>query len=169
MFNKPTVFIIGAGASAECGLPTGAGLTEQIHLGLGFRYEGGKLTAGDLNLSNILKRRFAGSGALVPSARELSAIVPTFLSIDEALHWLRSKPEAVEIGKLAISHYILAAERQSRLAPKSGSVNVASADGTWLRTFMSIALSGFDRDNVEKAFEQVTIIRAPRTMFDFDA
>jgi hypothetical protein len=137
MFKKPTVFIVGAGASAECGLPTGFQLAEQIRVGLGFRFEASQLRKGDEALFkgdeailDLLKNRFSNVDLYVKAGCELSATIATFPSIDEALHWWRARQEIVELGKLAIAYYILGAERRSPLYGKDGSIDVEAANGT---------------------------------------
>jgi hypothetical protein len=154
MFNKPTVFIVGAGASAECGLPTGSQLKDRIRVGLGFQFEGGQLRNGDGALLQLLRGRFSQVNPYIKAGRELSETITTFPSIDEALHWWKARPEIVELGKLAIAHYILDAERRSPLAGKQ---RLAASD-TWLATFISMALSGLEQREVSRAFENVTII-----------
>src|SRR5438445_1208216 len=98
MFNKPTVFIVGAGASAECDLPTGFQLKESIANGLRFYFEGGRLVKGDNALLNILRRRFSDVNPHTRAGRELARTIATFPSIDEALHWWRAREEIVELG-----------------------------------------------------------------------
>jgi hypothetical protein len=158
MFNKRTVFIVGAGASAECGLPSGATLKEKIAEGFNFYFEAGHLRSGDGAILEHLRRRFSDVNLYVKAGRELSATIATFPSIDEALHWWRARDDIVELGKLATAHYVLDAEHRSLLARKHGTVDPQTARDTWLAAFMSIALSAFERDEANKAFENITII-----------
>jgi hypothetical protein len=158
MFNKPTVFIVGAGASAECGLPTGSQLKDRIRGGLGFQFEGGQLRKGDEALLQLLRGRFSQVNPYITAGHELSATITTFPSIDEVLHRWKARPEIVELGKLAIAHYILDAERRSPLAGKQRSVNIEAANDKWLATFMSMSLSGLTQGEVSRAFENITII-----------
>jgi hypothetical protein len=158
MFNKHTVFIVGAGASAECGLPSGANLKKKIAEGLNFYFDANQIRTGDAAILENLRRRFSEVNPHLKAGRELSATMATFPSIDEALHWWRARQDIVELGKFAIAHYILDAEHHSPLARKHGTVDVQTASGTWLATFMSIALSALERDEANKAFENITII-----------
>jgi hypothetical protein len=159
MFNKPTVFIVGAGASAECGLSTGAQLKDKIRVGLDFRFDdGNQLRNGDDALLRLLRSRFSNANLYTRAGPELSETIVLFPSIDEALHWWRARPEMVELGKLAIAYYILGDERRSLLIGKDGSIDVKAANDTWLATFISIALSGLERDEANRAFENVSII-----------
>ena len=153
MFKKETVFIVGAGASSECGLPTGNQLKSTIAGGVRFRFEAGE---GDPALLDIVRTRHSGFDT--QAGFELASTISTFPSIDEALHWWKARQEIVELGKIAIAYYILDAERRSILARKHGVINLATASGTWLSSFVSMALSALERDEADKAFEQVTII-----------
>jgi hypothetical protein len=156
MFNKRTVFIVGAGASSECGLPTGHQLKEAIAGGVRFQFDGRGLSKAIKDLLNILQARFSNVEPHVQAGSDLAKTITTFPSIDEALHWWRARTEIVELGKIA--HYILNAERRCSMAPQDGQINVANYSGTWLGSFMSMALSALERGEAPKAFEQVTII-----------
>lgn len=107
MFNVPAVFVIGAGAGAEFGLPAGVQLKEMIAKGTHFRFELGRQKEGDSVLLDTLKRRFSNDvekvNIYLRAGNDLSETISTFPSIDEALHWWRGKPEAIELGKLAIA------------------------------------------------------------------
>jgi hypothetical protein len=156
MFNKTTIFIIGAGASAECGLPTGSQLKQDIAEGLYFYFEEGRLSKGDEALFRTLREHNPRLSAI--NTRPLAAAIPTFESIDEALHWWGNNPELVELGKIAIAHYLIAAERKSSLSKQNGSFDLEAASGTWLGAFVSMALSQLKQEAAAKAFENVTII-----------
>jgi hypothetical protein len=59
MFNERIIFIVGAGASSECGLPTGYQLKEAIAGGVRFQFDAGGLSKGDKDLLDILQARFS--------------------------------------------------------------------------------------------------------------
>lgn len=169
MINKPTVFVIGAGASAEFGLPSGVELKDRVAAGVRFRFERGSnmLIAGEETLLSVLRNKFRSGqhfdhekvSEYTRAGNELAETMATFPSIDEALHWWRARPEIVELGKLAIAHYIMAAEQSSPLARKERpAIDIDNVSGTWLQPFMSIALSARERDDVVNAFENVTLI-----------
>jgi hypothetical protein len=89
----------------------------------------------------------------------ISSVMPSFVSIDEALHYWSEKPDFVTLGKLAIARSILQAEAKSEIRIKPDhKVNIDSAADTWIGHFLSIALSGLKRDAVEEAFSNVTMI-----------
>jgi hypothetical protein len=164
MFKKPTVIVVGAGASAELSLPTGAELKQKIAEGLRFRFEYGRLMSGDSYILDALKTHVPNDqnkvGEFTQAGNQLAETISTFPSIDEALHWWRAKPEIVELGKVAIAHYILESERDSSLAIKRGAanINIDDSSGSWLQPFFSIALAAGDREGVASAFDNVTFI-----------
>src|SRR5688500_6199515 len=100
-----------------------------------------------------------------------SAVEPTIISgqtncssrqrTDEALHYFSSDPAAVLVGKMAIAHEILAAERASSLAIKNprreDSSLLSPFVSTWIAEFLSMALSFRQRDEYQSLFSNVTV------------
>jgi hypothetical protein len=95
------------------------------------------------------------------AGNQLAATIDTFISIDEALHYWSVRPEIVRLGKAAIAHTILEAERNSVLFPNEndGRVYLEKAATSWLRQFLMLALGFTRREDVEAAFGQVTLIQ----------
>lgn len=162
MFQKNTVFIIGAGASFEVGLPLGTELKSRIADALRFRFERFKgQTDGDYELFDALKQKYGDrAGAYTTAGSELSKVIPTFPSMDEALNYFSSRPEVIETGKIAIVAEILRSEQNSalRINPQIGRPDPNAADSTWLGHFFSIAMSSIKQDDIENIFSKVTFI-----------
>jgi hypothetical protein len=164
MFANPTVFVIGAGASAEYGLPLGSILKDRIASAVRYRFkEDGPLQDGDETVLNAIKRQFNSKKATldlyIAAGLELAASMPMHASIDEALHYWSDNPEAVQLGKLAIANEILEKERNSSLSEnrETGRVDVPR-DG-WLWSFLSMTLgSDLTREQADQAFTNVTLI-----------
>jgi hypothetical protein len=101
-------------------------------------------------------------GSIQNAAAELAELINSFPSVDEALHYLSSHPKTIEIGKAVIAYEILKAERDSRIADlRHMSENVERIDSItdlWLREFFNMVISGHRRDDIESAFENVTLI-----------
>jgi hypothetical protein len=77
MFNKRTLFVVGAGASKEVGLPTGTELMVRIATKLDLRFNANdpKLrSTGDVNIRNSLREQADRSG--VPLNDYLRSSVP---------------------------------------------------------------------------------------------
>src|SRR5271169_1668715 len=102
MISNPTVFVVGAGASNEVGLPLGGQLAADIGEDLDFHFDdAGLQDRGDHKLYSYLRDAFGDRmKALVHSGYRLRSILPTFPSIDEALHYLSSEQNAVDLGKM---------------------------------------------------------------------
>jgi hypothetical protein len=165
VFSEPTVFVIGAGASAEFGMPSGPQLQKNIGSALDFRRGQDGQLLGDQNLHSLLRDRFNGQvQRYYEAATELSQIIreSTFDSIDEALHWFSSShPEAVALGKAAIVREILAAERTTLLFNKGDPDNAAVADSIanmWMPSFLQMAIAALKKEEIASAFSKVTII-----------
>jgi hypothetical protein len=164
MFAKPTVFIIGAGASAEYGLPLGSALKDRIASAVRYRYkDSGVLQDGDETLLIAIRRQFNSEKATVKSyiaaGLDLAASMPIHASIDEALHYWSAKPEAVQLGKLSIAHEILMAESNSSLSVNRQTGRAELPAGGWIFPFLSMTLgSDLTREQAEQAFANVTLI-----------
>jgi len=155
MIKNPTTFVIGAGASSEVGFPLGGQLLANIAEDLNFRFDAGYQTKGDKDLYQYLQRNFGDRArGLVESGRRLSAVLGTFLSMDEALHYFSSDHDAVEIGKVCIANRIMQAEKAA--LGKTSLIDAAAE--SWLPIFLSLALSGHTRESVRAAFSYVTIV-----------
>jgi hypothetical protein len=164
MFANPTVFVIGAGASAEYRLPLGSALKDRIVSAVSYRYkEDGLLQNGDETLLNAIKRQFNSEkmtvNSFIAAGHELAASMPMHASIDEALHYWSANSEAVQLGKIAIANEILGAERNSSLSKNRETGRVDVPREGWIWPFLSMTLgSDLKREQAEQAFANVTLI-----------
>lgn len=163
MFRQKVVFVIGAGASYEYKLPLGSELKDRIAAAVRFRFEyGDRLVGGDPNLRDHIRRHVNGDRArsddYTRAANLLASAIPTFVSVDEALHYVSGTAEAVEVGKIAIIDQILAAERGSKLAFDRNNGRVQVPHDGWLAEMLSIAAAGLKRDELSTVFDHVTFV-----------
>lgn len=172
MLSARTLFIIGAGASCEYGLPDGGVLKSNIRNLLDFRSQSGRLEHGDPDIHEALRvlSAFRGENRLDPvelkrhvdEARELAAGLRHAASIDRYLDTLEAhegRPEMARVGKLAIVKAILAAERTSTLWVKPGATDLPSqADEKWLSALFSIMESGVRASTIELLFRNAAFI-----------
>ena len=140
MFKKPTVVILGAGASAEFGMPLGSKLLTEI--------------AASVDLGHGSHPRFIGlmrqkigierAQRLIDAAPRLLPLIGQFDTIDEVLHYVSHDRDAVDLGKTAIAYQIAKAEGDSLLfnALMPSEEAQKKCNGTWAHTFLRIALSG---------------------------
>jgi hypothetical protein len=161
VFSQPVVFVIGAGASAEFGLPTGAVMKHRIALSHNFNRGQNGLIIGNCNIFEMLGARFGQESYLrQQQATELATKITEFESIDEALHWFSAQPDLVAIGKAAIVWEILQAEQSSKLfnAQNPDMIREISYDDTWLSDLLSMLISSSTREQATDLFGNVTII-----------
>jgi hypothetical protein len=152
MFQKPTVFVIGAGSSAELALPVGSGLMENM-------FETFSQPASDK--CRAMVGAFLRSG--VPGAninvelrmRNFAAGLSAAPSIDQYLHFHRDDPALVMLGKCSIATEILYAEAGSTL--NEGTVDGPLPD-CWLRVLFHLLVPGIERANLDQLFQNVSFV-----------
>jgi hypothetical protein len=142
VFSDPTVFVIGAGASAEYGISVGDQLKHKISGLLNFYYDGGYLSRGDEQIEEWLRRHNqskTGQYVLSPehfgSARLISDAMPHALSIDNFIDAHRGNDDIALCAKLGIVKAILLEEGRSRLSGLKNPMDrfdFASVSGGWL-------------------------------------
>lgn len=115
------LFVVGAGASKEAGLPTGEELKAKIQAALNIRFDAGSQLSGDSRIYRVLKgvsTKDAGPKArerLLHAAWQVSAGMTQALSIDNYIDSHRGNADVALVGKLAIATTILEAEKESFL------------------------------------------------------
>jgi hypothetical protein len=149
-----TVFIVGAGASAEVGLPVGSGLAERIGRLLDIQYRNfNELTSGDILLAETLQycaqRNASGQhdqNQLFAAGRLIGQAMAASLSIDNFIDWHRGNAAVELCGKLAIARAIVHAEKTSKLYTDVTRPNDIlrhdRAKGTWLNDFWKLLSDG---------------------------
>jgi len=105
-----TVFVIGAGANVEIGMPNGKKLKQDI----ADRLDYGKL-GGDSTILNALIEIGLTSEHASDIASTIREAMPLAISIDNFIDAHKINPMLEVCGKMAIVNSIQAAERQSRL------------------------------------------------------
>src|ERR1700722_6828436 len=116
MFRRKTLFIVGAGASAEFGLPLGTLLARQITNKMDIRIERGFnfVGSGDQRLyQQLTQLRRPDGDQWQPAAMRIRAGLPFAQSIDDFLDQRRTDQWLNLYGKAAICQTILEAERES--------------------------------------------------------
>jgi hypothetical protein len=107
MFSDPTVFVIGAGGSAEYGIAVGEQLKQKISDLLNFYYDNWQLTRGDEQIAEWLKRynqaktgQYHMANEHFTSARLISEAMPHALSIDNFIDAHRGNENVSLCAKL---------------------------------------------------------------------
>lgn len=166
MFRQNTVFIIGAGASAEAGLPLGSALAKRVSNALRFDPEAIRAEVGSGN-PEIYRAilNFAGpanSRGMLKKCRELSFSLAHADSIDACLNDFRTDEDLMYCGKVAIAYEIARAEQNSLLSVRNNNIyntiDWNSCDGLWYSKFFRILKDGIDSNSIEDIFDNVEII-----------
>jgi hypothetical protein len=170
MFHRQTLFVVGAGASAEFDLPVGRELARQIGEVMDIRFELGNrpVGTGDMDLYTTLTQQMRSN---VQEYQEAAWLIRDGIalaqSIDDFIDLHRSNPFVVQYGKAALAKAILKAERGSRLYvnPRidSSAFDPAKLADTWLVKFAHMLGRGVTRENAREIFDHVSFI-----VFNYD-
>ncbi|MDR6819572.1 hypothetical protein J2X76_004764 [Neorhizobium sp. 2083] len=167
MFKDNTVFVIGAGSSAEFGFPIGSGLTTAIKTNCDFVYDHGSFTKGPSRIVNHYDRTIGRTkhGEVHEYNKRLEASwrirdgIESADSIDEYIYRYSDDPIIAEVGKLQIAYAISLAEEDSILGSKRGfDQSISGANDTWIWAFFKTLISGIKASEIEKIGSNITII-----------
>jgi hypothetical protein len=171
MFKHRTVFIVGAGAGEELGLPVGRKLANKIRTMMDVRFERGfePIGEGDYGLYSQLSHIFPKHGPQLQEAagRIYDGIGLVAQSIDDFLDQHRDDQLVNLYGKAAIVQAIAEAERASKLwvdmAKGENTFDDQKLADTWIIRFMHMLCRGLPRADVGKVFDRVSFI-----VFNYD-
>lgn len=168
-----TVYVIGAGASYEANLPTGAELKSKIAHLLDMRFDFGNQKSGDFDIFSALQKHASehpASGALdhyIQECRYISANMPLAISIDNLIDTNRGNERLALCGKLAILKSILSAERSSNLNFQKNSnnqkPNFSKIENTWYLPFFKSLTENCSVQDLPARFQSITLI-----IFNYD-
>lgn len=167
LFRRNTVFVVGAGASKELGLPTGAELSGLIAGLCDAKLDDwGRLR--DRDVIQMLNAFEAGAGTTPEKAskwlnlmREIEQALPFKDSIDAVIDQYHDRPEIAKVGKYMIAKLIIQAEAKSALRPTREGIDVpdlSRCKDTWLQTFSRMLFEGLRKDRLEDIGSNVAII-----------
>jgi hypothetical protein len=168
MLNQKTVFVLGAGASVEVGLPTGPELTQRIAAMLDFRWELNQRVHGDELIAEALQHRSSARSEgqwditnEVNAARRIAGAMAEALSIDNYMEAHSHDSNVMLVGKLAIARAISLAERKSALwldLRTGEDFTPSKTKDTWFHSFWQLLHQGVTSKDVRKVFENLTVI-----------
>ncbi len=167
MFRAKTVFVIGAGASFEVGLPLGTDLLGEIVKLTDIKFDYHRQISGDHVVLNALKIAL-DEGADVTKLNEhikagwqLAASSRQAKSIDAVIDALEC-PKVELVGKVGIARAILAAEESSRFFASERDypdrIDIKKFEKTWYAQLSSILFDGLRKSEVDRVFENIEII-----------
>ena len=166
MFESKTLFVVGAGASAEIDLPVGSALLETIAKKLKDCFQDyGSLHSVDPEIVDALRHYARSRGERINTylhkAGMIHEAVPVAPSIDNFLDAHKKDVHLQICGKLGIVASILEAERNSRLfvdESRGGRDDLSRLNGTWYTAFMRMLVERVDLDEIESVFDNVSFI-----------
>lgn len=165
ILTKRSVFIVGAGASVDFGLPTGEALTKTIKGLSNFGISNHGSMYGDSELydaivSRKLENRSVEAAEWRRAAGFLSRAMDVTPSIDNYLNVHRDDPLTVWIGKCAIVTAIMYGEFNSKLAPHNNAENFSLAwfKDSWLAVLFKILAESDGFEEFLSALSKITFV-----------
>jgi hypothetical protein len=172
-----TVYVIGAGASAEVGLPVGESLKKTISKFLNFKFEGSianTLKSGNATIYDAIKLHTKDNAAdddeksnIIRAGRLISDSLPLARSIDNFIDNHRDNEQIAFCGKLAIVYAILEAERNSELYfdeyKGNANINFERISTTWYVAFFKTLTENCHIDDLSERLKNITLI-----IFNYD-
>lgn len=166
MFRSKTVFILGAGASAEVGLPVGSGLLKHICDLINIKYDH-RMISGDHQVSEALKR-IINEGSEVSeynhhlyAAWQVIQSANQALSIDNIVDGLED-PKVELVSKLGIARAIQISEAKSQFfqTKKDGTDRLyySKFQDTWYDKLTKLICENRRKSELEKFFENLAFI-----------
>uniref|UniRef100_B0T2Y0 SIR2-like domain-containing protein n=1 Tax=Caulobacter sp. (strain K31) TaxID=366602 RepID=B0T2Y0_CAUSK len=156
MFAKKTVFVVGAGASAEYGLPVGDKLKANIIDAMPKPREGYEATA----LHNAMHLSQPNRVTqMMAAAQRIRQGLPLATSIDRFMDYHQGDTDLVELGKLAITTSIIRAEAASTLVTKNAApIQFSKLDLNWLTQLFLQMQEGTRRTNPADIIKNVGFV-----------
>jgi len=174
--TKRTVFVIGAGASKEVNLPTGAELKVRIANLLDMRFDdfGNNLVSGSYEIVDALRqkvmlpdRRRGDINPYLHEAWHIRDALPQAISIDNFIDAHKDNEKIALCGKLGIVNSILDAEANSLLSIDNqradSSIDFRKIEKTWYTPFFQQLTENCGKDDLAARFRNVTLI-----IFNYD-
>lgn len=161
LFRKPTVFVLGAGASAEFGFPQGTGLVKEIQTLMTWSQDDwGHLTGPGRQLFADAIETFGTQKVVFDAAKQLCLGLAHFKSIDDFLDQRQGDEVLIQVAKSAIAQIILSHEKASPLSSlhANRSLSVAGLTKTWLAKLIRMAIQGVPLSQLQSVFKNVTFI-----------
>lgn len=171
MVKNETVIIVGAGASHEARLPTGAMLTERISEIVriedrGLHVDGDRVYLEALR--RITKNQSSAFAEYVDASRQIEDAMPQVISIDNFIDMHAGDVHIATCGKLAIVKSILEAERRSLLyVDPSNTYNTINFGGdlrkTWYSAFIKLLTENCRDSDLSERLQRLTLV-----VFNYD-
>jgi len=153
-----TVFIIGAGANVEIGMPSGDDLRKEIAEILNFS----EFRKGNIDFFDAMSKAIHEEDKMYDIASTIKKALPYSISIDNFLDVHRSEPNIILAGKLAIIYLIKKAEEKSSLYHYLNNYN-KNILNTWYLLFFQKITEGNNITEFEERIKDMAFI-----IFNYD-
>lgn len=181
MLSRRTVFVVGAGASAELDLPIGEGLKSWIADALALDPNSRDGIFKDKHVETAVRsyvmeeepsQRERTYKAFEEAATVITKALPFALSIDQYLDSQRANPTIVRLGKIGIASSILKAEGNSsigKVQSRTGRLQdlgkrfPQQAGKTWHLKLVQLLTAGRAKEDLHHVFDSVAFI-----VFNYD-
>nr|WP_295890011.1 hypothetical protein [uncultured Devosia sp.] len=168
MFERRTVFVVGAGGSRELGLPMGSELASNIGGRVKFTFpDGYSPTGGDNDVywavkSILEQQKERDPNPMFRAGQAISRGMSQAISIDNFLHTHGHDKNITLMGKLGIAAAILEAERNSAIFHRDEGqrdlIEFSELKETWHSVFVKMLLERSVRRDISDVFDNVSII-----------
>lgn len=166
MFKSNTLFIIGAGAGKEIGLPIGSELSDRIAQKVNFAQDPlGQLTAGDQTIRRLLLENATKYGTSLAdfyaAGRQIAKGLRYSRSIDEFINKHKDNQHIQYCSKLAIAQAMVESERNSAIFIQTGESSFqrqSDVDSSWMMEFVRILHDGLAKTDMSKLLAGIKII-----------
>lgn len=170
-----TCFVIGAGASYEVGLPTGAELKSEIAEALDIRYtDGYTLSRGDRTIAEAFQEmhraKNISANELQHAGWRIRDAMPQAISIDNFIDVNGNAPLVKIAAKMAIVSRILAAEQRSKLQHlrdwdrgRRVDMDLAGVADTWFAEFFQVLTENCPPDKLTQRLSDISLV-----IFNYD-
>jgi hypothetical protein len=171
MLKGQTLIVVGAGASAELGLPTGSDLKKNIAKLLDIRFDdwGSRLISGDHQICDALRAHVSGGGINphLHAAWRIRDALPQAISIDNFIDCHQDDALLTICGKLGIVRGIPKAEKKSALyvdpRGQKRHPNFAAFSDTWFEPIMQLLTQNCQLAGLQERLSRLTFV-----IFNYD-
>jgi len=168
VLRSRTLFVLGAGASKEIGMPTGHELKHKLATRLNIRFpDGWTQSTGDQSITDALrflaKQANGGRGDINPylhKAWQMVGALPQAMSIDNYIDALED-PDIALLGKLSIVREIIQCEKDSALyfneeSDRSGVLS--RAEGTHYHGLFQLLSENLRKSGIDQFFTNAAFV-----------
>ena len=171
MFEARTVFVVGAGASAELDMPVAGAFVSNIASALNIKFDPFNRVSGDAQIESAIRRHYKEKGLgndinpMLHTAWRMHDNIPMAQSVDHYIHSHSHDENVALLGKLAIARVILQGEDQSKLRfqESTGRPDLSMTEDTWYRGLRHLLTTQVSRSNIDQLFNNVAFV-----VFNYD-